>query len=83
MHATLVNTIYAKKSAVSGKNRWGKGSGKIDARKVIEKWGDTTWAEDVRVEKVAICEMGAKKVKDETGSVIDEVYTEIASVALP
>ena len=83
LHATLVNTIYAKRSAVSGKNRWRKGSGKIDAVEVIEKFGETTWAKDVRLEKVAICEMGAEKVKDKEGNVVDEVYKEIASVLLP
>lgn len=82
LHATLANTIYVKKSE-AGKNRWGKGSGKIDAREVIERWGETTWAEDVRVEKVAICEMGAKKVLDDDGKVVDEVYKEVASVDLP
>ena len=77
-----MNTIYVKKSA-GGKNRWGKGSGKIDAQEVIERWGETTWAEDIRVEKVAVCEMGAKKVENEEGKVIDEVYKELASVDLP
>ena len=82
LHATLVNTIYVKKST-GGKNRWGKGSGKIDARKIIEKWGETTWAEDLRIEKVAICEMGAKKMEDAEGKVVDECYIEVASVELP
>ena len=82
LHVTLVNTIYTKKST-GGKNRWGKGSGKINARELIETWGETTWAEDVRVEKVAICEMGAKKVVDGEARLVDEVYTEVASVELP
>ena len=82
MHATLVNTIYAKKSA-SGKHRWGKGSGKIDARQVIEAWRDTTWAENVRIERLALCGMGAKKVEDAAGRAIDECYAELASVDLP
>lgn len=82
LHATLVNTIYVKQSA-GGKSRWGKGSAKIDAREVLEKWGETTWAEGVKLEKVAICEMGAKKVKNEEGKVVDEVYQEVASLELP
>ena len=82
LHATLVNTIYVKKTA-GGKSRWGKGSAKIDAREVIKRWGETTWAEDVRMEKVAICKMGAKKVMDAEGKIVDEVYQEVASMELP
>lgn len=51
---------------------------------------DAVWAADVRVEKVAICEMGAKDVREEgdregegDGRVVDQVYKEIASVELP
>jgi len=38
-------------------------NGKIDARQLIERWKDTVWAE-VDVERVAICEMGAKMQED-------------------
>ena len=41
---------------------------------------------DARVDKVAICEMGAKDVVGEGkegGVVVDQVYREIASVELP
>lgn len=49
---------------------------------------DAVWADDVRVEKVAICEMGARDVREEgegegDGRVVDQVYKEIASVELP
>lgn len=38
----------------------------------------------VRIEKVAICEMGARDVLEgEDGRVVDQVYKEIASVELP
>lgn len=56
---------------------------KIDARELIDRWGEMTWAEDVRVEKVAICEMSARKVRDEEGKVVDEIYHEISCVELP
>ncbi|KAL2056797.1 hypothetical protein ABVK25_003192 [Lepraria finkii] len=61
LHATIVNTIYARE-AKSGKKRWGKGRGKLDARELIEKYKDFEWAKDFRIEKVAICEMGAKNI---------------------
>ena len=81
LHATIVNTIYARE-AKSGKKRWGKGSGKFDATSLIERYQDFEWAKDFRIEKVAICEMGAKLVME--GEVlVDQVYTEVASVPLP
>ena len=67
--------------------RWGKGSGRFDATALIERYRDVVWASDVRIEKVAICEMGAKDVlggEDSGGVVVvDQVYREIASVELP
>ena len=81
LHATIVNTIYARETK-NGKKRWGKGSGKFDATELIEKYKDFEWAKDIRVERVAICEMGAKKII-EGDVVVDEVYTEVASVPLP
>lgn len=82
LHATLVNTIYARRSAKSGKNRWGKGSARFDATGLMERYRDVEWARDVRIEKVAICEMGARDVLSEA-RVVDQVYREIASVELP
>lgn len=98
LHATIVNTIYAK-----GRNRPSKANGgasnqetkaqghgpnasaplKIDATTILEKYQDFTWAKDVILDRVAICEMGAKKVMDEDENVTDEEYTEIANIALP
>ncbi|KAL3422422.1 hypothetical protein PVAG01_06578 [Phlyctema vagabunda] len=65
LHATIVNTIY-----VPGTRGKGSGHGKsrakltIDARDLLEKYQDFEWMKDVRVEKVAICRMGAKKMDD-------------------
>ncbi|KAK5175684.1 uncharacterized protein LTR77_000823 [Saxophila tyrrhenica] len=56
---------------------------KIDATAILEKYKDFVWAEQVMLDRVAICEMGAKKMTDDSGNIVDEVYTEIASVALP
>ncbi|KAK4634727.1 hypothetical protein CLAFUW4_00900 [Fulvia fulva] len=102
LHATIVNTIYAKgrqrrrpkrdampqASSGSGNTEQGHGAKanallKIDARPVIEQYKDFVWAEDVVLDRMAICEMGAKKSLDAAGNVIDERYTEVASIALP
>ena len=72
---------------------------RFDARELLERWQGEVWARDVRVEKVAICEMGAREVRvgddgdagegeggreeKEDGEVVDAVYREIASVELP
>lgn len=78
-----MNTIYARSTA-SGKKRWGRGSRRFDATDLIARYQDVEWATDVRIEKVAICEMGAKDVVgEEEGKVVDQVYREIASVELP
>lgn len=80
LHATVVNTIYVRE-AKNGKKRWEKGSGKFDATELVEKYKDWEWVKDMRIEKLAICEMGAKKII-EGEEVVDQVYTEIASVPL-
>ena len=74
LHATIVNTLYA---SVREKGKRGKKALQFDAVEMIEKWKDTVWAE-VRLERLAICEMGAKV--DEEGW---ERYVEVEGVDLP
>lgn len=114
LHATLVNTIYAKVrrktfprrsnskapganpsipseaelNANLGDRSEGHGPNanaplKIDARELLEKYKDFIWAENVVLDRIAICEMGAKKKMDGEGNVIAEEYSEVASVPLP
>lgn len=56
---------------------------KIDATGLLETFKDYVWAEDVVLDRIAICEMGAKKITDAGGNVVDEQYTEVACVKLP
>lgn len=109
LHATLVNTIYAKgkkkpqakpdgnrnttpsqsapaeqpddRSQGHGPNA--KAPLKIDAREVLEKYKDFAWAENFTLDRVAICEMGAKKKTDPDGNAVGEEYIEVANVSLP
>jgi activating signal cointegrator complex subunit 1 len=105
LHATIVNTIYAKgrkrppkrsipnpteQSSSAAETQPSQGHGpnadaplKIDASAILEKYKDYIWADNVVLDRVAICEMGAKKIMDDDGNVVDEVYTEVASIALP
>ncbi|KAL8769076.1 MAG: hypothetical protein Q9209_004862 [Squamulea sp. 1 TL-2023] len=69
------------KRGKKGKRR--KQAVKFDARDLIKRYEDFNWARDVRIEKVAICEMGAKRITDDNGEVVGEEYTEIAAVPLP
>ncbi|KAK4547952.1 hypothetical protein LTR36_010671 [Oleoguttula mirabilis] len=55
---------------------------KIDATAILERYKDFVWAENVVLDRVAICEMGAKKLTDAEGKVVGEEYTEVAVAKL-
>lgn len=77
--------LESRSSKPRGKGR-SKGKKKIvkfDARGLMERYREFEWVRDVRIEKVAVCEMGAKKVIDGKGVVVGEEYTEVASVSMP
>lgn len=112
LHATIINTIYAKSSTPRGRKSHVKetlkhieykisphhhdgdsaddasrsqGHGpdakswmRFDARDLIDKYKDFTWADGVRIDRVQICKMGAKQVwsggKEGEGEVVDEQY---------
>ena len=85
LHATLVNTIYVngrsqrRQGGRHGKDK--KAGLKIDATELIEELKHFVWMENVRLDRVSICEMGAKKAK-RNGEEVEE-YLEIESIALP
>ena len=98
LHATIVNTIYAKgrkgpstgDAGASNQEAKSQGHGpnanaplKIDATTILEKYAEFVWAKDVTLDRIAICEMGAKKILDGNGDVKDEEYIEVANFALP
>ncbi|WPH03464.1 Hypothetical protein R9X50_00634400 [Acrodontium crateriforme] len=107
LHATIVNTVYAKgrkrpspkisqssqpESSTANEDRDDRSSGhgwranatlKMDATAMLEQFKDFTWAQEVALDRVAICEMGAKPIIDECGRIIDEEYMQFATVALP
>ncbi|KAJ2986911.1 hypothetical protein NUW58_g4805 [Xylaria curta] len=76
LHATILNTIYVKGRDSS---RGGKGKRRekltIDARQILDRYNDYPWMEDVPIEKIAICKMGAKK--QDNGDEAYEVEAEI------
>ena len=85
LHATIVNTVYASekkkgKGKGRGKGRGGRREGPLnfDATELMERWKEEVWAEPIRVERVAVCEMGAKE--DEEGMLR---YVEAGSLEMP
>lgn len=87
LHATILNTIYASHGSHQQGSVVGSGSAsrrkrtrqkpmKFDATKILERYADFEWARDVRLEKLSLCKMGARK-KVENGEVVDEEYEEV------
>jgi activating signal cointegrator complex subunit 1 len=56
---------------------------KFDASALLEEYKDFVWAEDVVLDRIAICEMGAKVLDPKNGEVVGEEYVEVARVGLP
>ncbi|KAF8931349.1 hypothetical protein BGZ58_007674 [Dissophora ornata] len=79
LHATIVNTVYVRNTAIAG----GRGRGYDRAgysesqRELVQRWRDEVWAE-VELQKLVICEMGAKPDKDGLLR-----YKEIAQIDMP
>lgn len=72
LHATVVNTIYAKggqrssrRGGGGGGKRFGKDKATIDATVILERFEDYIWVEDVQLNRLVIYRMGAKKIRRE------------------
>ena len=75
LHATIVNTVYARNDRRYEKRRMGSIS--FDATEIMRTYnekvgietgnaaGEFVWANDILIDRVRICEMGAKMVEDE------------------
>ncbi|KAH8811755.1 kinase A anchor protein [Xylogone sp. PMI_703] len=86
LHATVLNTIYVPgikrvSGGRSGRGRNSKERLMLDVRDILERYRDMEWMSDVRVEKVAICKMGARKV--EGGEEADEEYVVESEIEMP
>ncbi|EPE27299.1 hypothetical protein GLAREA_03214 [Glarea lozoyensis ATCC 20868] len=84
LHATILNTIYVPGVRDKTKGKAGHGKRKarltINAEEILQDYEDFVWMKDVKVEKVAICRMGAQKVDDEE---LGEEYVVEESVVMP
>lgn len=72
LHATIVNTIYAK----GGQRGQRRERMTIDAREILSRYEDYVWMENMAVDKVTLCRMGAKKVEG-TDDAAYEVEAEV------
>ncbi|KAM0286063.1 hypothetical protein ACHAQH_001071 [Verticillium albo-atrum] len=74
LHATMINTIYAK----GGRGPQGKRGKKVvvDATDMLARYEGYVWMEGVPLESIAICRMGAKDVEGEDGAAY-EVEAEV------
>ena len=85
LHATILNTIYAKGASRGSRGgRHGVKAGReskptLDAQELLDRYEDEVWMEDVPVERIAICKMGASKTVID--GVEDVAYEEIGAVA--
>jgi activating signal cointegrator complex subunit 1 len=106
LHATVLNTIYAKPKRRQSRNPElqdvkpqsqddghhemknnptapppldEKSWQRFDARDLIDKYQDFVWAEDISIDRLCICEMGAKKILNSEGEVVDEAYEVVAT----
>ena len=64
LHATIINTVYVA-SIKDRESGHGKRRARLtfDARDILHRYEDFEWMSDARVEKVAVCRMGAREVE--------------------
>ncbi|KAI9711877.1 MAG: hypothetical protein M1828_001788 [Chrysothrix sp. TS-e1954] len=69
---------------VKGHARGRREPAKFDARELLEAMNEQMLVKgQYRLQKLALCKMGAEKIRDEKGNVVDERYEEIAVRDLP
>ncbi|KAH7259715.1 kinase A anchor protein [Fusarium redolens] len=71
LHATVVNTIYVKDGRGRRREKL-----TIDARDIVSSYDDFVWLEDMPLDKITLCRMGAKKIEGTD----DEAYEVVAEV---
>ncbi|UPK94832.1 hypothetical protein LCI18_005767 [Fusarium solani-melongenae] len=71
LHATVINTIYIKNGRGRRREKL-----TIDAQDMVSRYDDYVWMENMPLEKVTLCRMGAKKIEGTD----DEAYEVEAEV---
>lgn len=81
--ATHFGSVEANDDRFAGHGPSANGPLSIDATAILKKYKDFVWAENIVLDRVAICEMGAKKIFNDEGKEIGAEYTEVGSIPLP
>lgn len=79
------STIETKVAHLDGKDGHGPNARswmRFDATDLIERYKDVVWAEEVQIDRVQICKMGAKKILDDRGEVVAEEYEVVSEKLL-
>lgn len=79
LHATIVNTIYVKTKREARRGKKRDRNVIDDAQAILDRYEDHAWMQDVPLEKVVICRMGAKPVVKD-GEVVDVAYEEEGAI---
>ncbi|KAI9681374.1 MAG: hypothetical protein M1817_002657 [Caeruleum heppii] len=89
LHATILNTVYAPVRARGREQDHGDDSGHakgsrrrkiaFDATTILESYRGTIFAENIQLERLTICKMGARKLTNSSGTLVDEVYEVVAA----
>ncbi|KAF2689744.1 hypothetical protein K458DRAFT_290948 [Lentithecium fluviatile CBS 122367] len=82
---STTDTTPAEPSAIDRPEGHGpdaKGWRNFDASDLIERYKEVVWARDVRIGRVQICRMGAKKTLGMDGEVVGEGYEVVAEKAI-
>lgn len=90
LHCTLVNTTYVTGPGIRDSQRVGGGRGGhgrergrvvLDATTALARYDDEVWVRGMRVERVAICKMGAKMMRGKDG-IEEEQYEVVAEMEI-
>lgn len=75
LHLTLVNTVYARSGGKKAKQR----TKTLDVEGLLEKFGERVLVDDVAIDRVSICLMGARRKDGVTGAA---GYREVFGIGL-
>lgn len=79
LHATIVNMIYVRGRTKPRKGNRSEKKVIGDSQAIVDRYEDQVWMEDVPLERIAICKMGAKPVLM-GNEVVDIAYEEEGAI---
>ena len=71
---STTETKVARLDGADGHGPGAKSWMRFDARELVEQYKDAVWASNVRIDRLQICKMGARKIVNDKGEVVAEEY---------